>query len=75
MELMETNKEIDDIEEKYIYKNALKRIMDLDVEMHDSVIGIGYMTGAEGSKYFSKAIAIARKAISEGAMRHVKKYE
>ena len=72
---MEMNQEIDDIEEKYIYKNALKRIMELDVEMRNAVINIGYITGAEGSKYFSKAIAIARKAISEGSMRYVKKYE
>ena len=72
---METNKEIDDIDEKRIYKNALKRIMELDDEMRDSVISVGYVTGTEGSKYFSKAIAIARNAISEGAMRYVKKYE
>ena len=69
-----TNNNMNDIDEKYIYKNALKHIVELDEEMRESAFDIGYMTGAEGSKYFSKAIAIARKAISDGAMRYVKKY-
>lgn len=72
---METNKEIDDIDEKYIYKNALKRIVDLDLKLHECAIDAGYITGVEESRYFLEAIGIARKAISEGAMRHVKKYE
>ena len=66
---------MDDIEEKHIYKNALKRIVDLDLKLHESAISTGYITGSEGSRYFSEAIAIARKAISDGAMRYVKKYE
>ena len=44
---METNKEIDDIEEKYIYKNALKRIVDLDLKLHEYAVDAGYITGAE----------------------------
>ena len=73
MELMETNKEIDDIEEKYIYKNALRQIVELDAKMRDKIVSSGYVSGVEESKCFIKAVSIARQAISEGALRHVRK--
>lgn len=65
---MDTN-----IDEKYIYKNALKRIVELDRKLQDCFISAGYYTGGESSKYFSEAIQIARTAISEGAMANVQK--
>lgn len=65
---METN-----IDEKYIYKNALKRIVELDRKLQDCFISAGYYTGGEASKYFSEAIQIARTAITEGAIANVRK--
>lgn len=65
---METN-----IDEKYIYKNALKRIVELDRQLQDGFMNTGYFTGGETGKYFSEAIQIARSAISEGAMLNVRK--
>ena len=65
---METN-----IDEKYIYKNALKRIVELDSKLQDCFMSAGYYTGGETSKYFSEAIQIARNAISEGAIANVRK--
>ena len=62
---------MEDIDEKHIYKNALRRIVELDAKMHDSVMQSGYMIGGESSRYFSEAVKIARNAISEGAMRYV----
>ena len=64
---------MDDIDEKHIYKNALRRIVELDTKMTDSVLQTGYMTGGEGCKLFGEAVRIARTAISEGAMRYVSK--
>ena len=63
---METN-----IDEKHIYKNALKRIVELDRKLQEGFLSAGYLTGGETSKYFSEAIQIARAAISEGAMANV----
>lgn len=65
---METN-----IDENHIYKNALKRIVELDRKLQDSFISAGYYIGGETSKYFSEAIQIARNAISEGAIANVRK--
>ena len=65
---METN-----IDEKHIYKNALKRIVELDRKLQDGFLSAGYYTGGETSKYFSEAIQIARTAISEGAIANVRK--
>ena len=65
---METN-----IDEKHIYKNALKRIVELDRKLQEGFLSAGYLTGGETSKYFSEAIQIARAAISEGAMANVGK--
>lgn len=59
-------------DEKCIYKNALKRIVALDQKMRSGLIQSGYVTGAEGSKYFSEAIGIAREAIMQGGMLYVK---
>lgn len=64
---------MDDIEEKHIYKNALKRIVELDLKLNDSILNQGYVTGCESRNYFTEAVGIARKAISEGAMRYVSK--
>ncbi len=65
---METN-----IDEKHIYKNALKRIVELDRKLQDCFLRAGYYTSGETSKYFSEAIQIARSAISEGAMANVRR--
>jgi hypothetical protein len=63
---------MNDIDEKYIYKNALKRIVELDTKMQDGFLQTGYITGGGDGKYFSEAVRIASAAISEGAMRYAK---
>lgn len=64
---------MDSIDEKYIYKNALKRIVELDGKFQDNFLQSGYLTGGESSKYFAEAVQIARTAISEGVMVNVRK--
>ena len=61
------------IDEKHIYKNALKRIVELDGKLRDRFVSAGYYTSGEAGKYFSEAIQIARLAIAEGAMTYAKK--
>lgn len=65
--------EMDDNDEKQIYKNALRKIVELDGEMHEGFLAAGYCTGGESGKYFTKAIQIARTAIADGAMIYAKK--
>jgi hypothetical protein len=64
---------MNDIDEKHIYKNALKRIVELDKKLQDGFLSAGYVTGGETSEYFLEAVQIARRAISEGAMANVRK--
>lgn len=64
---------MDSIDEKYIYKNALKRIVELDGKFQETFLRSGYLTGGESSKYFAEAIQIARTAITEGIMANVRK--
>ena len=65
------NGDMNDMDEKQIYKSALKRIVELDGELRNLFLNTGYFTGGESSKYFTKAVDIARTAISEGAMANV----
>lgn len=69
---MDDNNETD---EKHIYKNALRRIIELDTKMHDSILRYGNTMSSESDKYLTEAIKIARVAIAEGAMQYIKKYE
>ena len=64
---------MDSIDEKHIYKNALKRIVELDGKLQENFLQSGYLTGGESSKYFAEAVQIARTAISEGVMANVGK--
>lgn len=64
---------MDSIDEKHIYKNALKRIVELDGKFQENFLQSGYLTGGESSKYFAEAVQIARTAISEGVMANVGK--
>lgn len=64
---------MDSIDEKHIYKNALKRIVELDGKLQETFLQSGYLTGGESSKYFAEAVQIARTAISEGVMANVGK--
>ena len=64
---------MDSIDEKHIYKNALKRIVELDGKLQETFLQSGYLTGGESSKYFAEAVQIARTAISEGVMANVRK--
>ena len=64
---------MDSIDEKHIYKNALKRIVELDGKLQENFLQSGYLTGGESSKYFAEAVQIARTAISEGVMANVRK--
>lgn len=64
---------MDSIDEKHIYKNALKRIVELDGKLQETFLQSGYLTGGESSKYFAEAVQIARTAITEGIMANVRK--
>jgi hypothetical protein len=64
---------MDSLDEKHIYKNALKRIVELDGKLQESFLQSGYLTGGESSKYFAEAVQIARTAITEGIMANVGK--
>ena len=64
---------MDSIDEKHIYKNALKRIVELDGELQNNFLQSGYLTGGEASKYFAEAVQIASTAISERVMANVRK--
>ena len=64
---------MDSIDEKNIYKNALKRIVELDGKLQETFLQSGYLTGGESGKYFAEAVQIARTAITEGIMANVRK--
>ena len=47
------------------YRNALKRIVQLDKEMDESINRSGYATGGEAGHYFYKAVKVAKEALKD----------